>query len=432
MYHSNQHPRRTVIWSIRLLSGLLFGIPALHAEVPEATQQYALKDLLTAAIAHSPELEAQHAAVELGKIKESDIPWWDTPEIRFGYGRDTNVSSEYRSSEYPNHEYDASVRVYPHNPWERKATRLKLQSETRLSELTLQANEQALSNAIKATYWEFSYLSAEAELQEQMVTIYQKQAKGTEKLLQNGQITLSQSLPAKMKQMDASLRMNEYKSQLAQLRDELAQLTGVKAQFIRPAKTHDLSAASFDLPYTTWLQAAMEHRIELKQYDDSIQHTQAELKELRAKNLPWIKHLQANYEVSNDYGAQDAAGVEIAITLPFFVSDSGAKQAALVSLSSQRRQRSAYAGQIRSEVHALVNQFRNLQEAWTAVQDGMGPLREELAKSIEQMQAQQLESSPNYWEAQLALLNISKQELELKHHYQALRLQAALILGETR
>jgi outer membrane protein TolC len=430
VYYSINNRRNTAILSISFIIVLLFWIQDLNAESPHAPAMYALSDLLAAAQAHSPDLESLQNAVAQQQIKESELPWWDSPEVRMGYGRDAQVSSEYRSNDSPNHEYDVALRVYPRNPWERSATLTKLRSETRLSELALQARTQEINAAIQGIYWELSYQCAQAALQEQRLTLYQDQANAMETLLQSGQINLSQSLPAKMKQIDASLRVDAYASDISRLRDQLSQLTGVNAAEIQVADMQTLSADSFDLAMETWLQRAMENRIELKQYDDAIRHSQAELKELRAKNLPWIKHLQANYEVNNDYGDQDAAGIEIAITLPFFASDHGAQQSNLSSLSSQRRQRSAYAGQIRAEVHGLVNQFNHLQQAWSSQERNMPPLVDDLEESIVSMQTQNLQATRNYRDALLTLLEISRTELEMARTYQELALKAERILGE--
>jgi outer membrane protein TolC len=389
-----------------------------------------LNQLITAAKKNNPELESLRGEVKAGQIREASIPWWDTPEVRIGYGRDSNVSSEFKSNEAPNHDYDAKFRIYPKSPWEREATRQKLQSESHMNSLRVRQREQELTQAIKAYYWDFSYLSAEATLHKQLLTIYQNQARSMETLLKNGQITLSQNLPAKMKQLDANLRMDDYNSALAELRSQLTKLTGIEQKFIHPANMPKLNTAAFNFPYERWIQRALENRIELKQYDDHIIYTQAELKELHAQNLPWIKHLQINYEVHNDYGDQDSAGIEIAITLPFFTSDDGAQKAALSTLSTQYRQRGFYVNRIRSEVSALVSQFLALQEDWASLQQHMTPLKVDLEESIELMQKQNLQFTRNYWEAQVALLEISKKELKMAHHYQELRLQAEIVLGE--
>jgi outer membrane protein TolC len=430
MYHSKKNPRKGAAMLANIVCLLLLANTA-SAAVPAIDAAYDLNQLIAAAKTHSPELESLRSQVEVGLVKEANIPWWDTPEVRLGYGRDSNVSSDLRSSEYPNHDYDAAVRVYPKSPWERKATLKKLQSESHLNSLMVQQSEQELTHAIKACYWNFSYLTAEAALHKQLLAIYEDQAQGMETLLKNGQITLSQNLPVKMKQLDANLRMDDYNNALSGLRHQLVQLTGVQLSFIRAANTRKLNAADFDLAYETWIQYALENRIELKQYDDGITHTQAELDELHAQNLPWIKHLQANYEVRNDYGDQDSAGIEIAITLPFLTSDGGAKRAALTTLSSQHRQRGYSAGRIRSEVRALVNQFHALKEDWISLQQNMAPLTVDLKESIKLMQQQHLQSTRNYWDAQIALLEISKKELEIAHSYQDLLLKAEQVLGES-
>ncbi|HAV14451.1 MAG TPA: hypothetical protein DCX06_13320 [Opitutae bacterium] len=395
------------------------------------TASHDLGQLIASAIQNYPDLEALRGRMQVGIAKEGDLSWWDSPEMRLGYGRDTNVDSKFESSEHPNHQYDASLRVFPRNPWERRATHQKFQSETHLNDLALQMGEQQLTAQVKDSYWELTYLSAEAAMHEEVLSIYKEQGEGMQTLLDNGQITVSQSLPSQMKQLDAVLEMDAYQRAISNKLNELALLSGVEKTLIRSSQPRQLTQGAFIFAYDSWEQRALDHRLELKNGKGALAYTEAELKVLRAKDLPWVKHLAAGYRARNDYGDRDSAAVEVAIDLPFFVSDNGAKAAAQSTLNSQRRQLAQNIAMIRAEVRSLADQFRSLKKEWSAMDSDIVPLMDALSESIKLMKQQQALSNRNYWDARIALLELSKKKLQMAHSYQKLLLKAERVLGQS-
>lgn len=417
--------------AITLFGATLLSSSAYANEAHDEGRGSQLERLIDAALERSPDLEALRDNVESVQTQEGALTWWDTPEVRMGYGRDANVSREFKSSAAPNHEYGVALRVFPRSPWERAAARQKLKSESQLHSHSLEMSERALAIEVKSSYWESSYLSAVTKLHQQVVDIYDAQSEGMDALLENGQVTISQSLPAKMKQLDAMLTMDGYQSELAGELNHLARLTGVDVGAIRVGMLKGLDASDFNLPYDAWDKVALDSRADLGQMEVAVAYTQAELKELRAKNLPWIKHIQADYEVRNDYGDRDSAGVQIAVDLPFFASDGGAKKMATATLQSQRRQQAQAIEVIRAEVRALVAQFRSLENEWQQMKTKIGPMMDGLRESIELMKEQQAQSNRNYWDAQIALLELSKKKLMIAHRYQKLLLEAERVLGDS-
>lgn len=388
-----------------------------------------LPRLIHAALAKSPELEALRGELEAVKAKQSDLSWWDVPEVRMGYGRDARVSSDFQSDQDPNHEYDAALRIFPRNPWERKAAGLKLQSEYGLGQKSLGLNEQLIVLNVKDLYSDYNYHVAELAVQKQVAAIYESQSKAMEALLESGQASISQSLPVQMKVLDATFDLNDSERSVAMALNELVRMTGLDKRFIRANTLKPLDESAFNFPYSEWESIALNARIELAEIDHAMDYTQAELKHLRAENMPWIKHLQANYEVRNDYGDRDSAGVQIAISLPFFASDNGAKQAAMLTLKSQQQQRTQKTNIVRAEVRALIDQFESLKAEWSQLNTTVLPLMKSLGESIKAMEAQNAQSNRNYWDAQIAMLELSKKTLKLLHEYQKLLNQAERVLG---
>lgn len=389
-----------------------------------------LAHLIEKALERSPEIELMQGQAESIRAEEAHLSIWENPEIRLGYGRDVNTSSELRSSRYPSHEYDATLRIFPKNPWELRAHRDKLQSATRLAELTQQDTANTISTDIKMLYWKFCYNQSLAELYATLLSMREQQNRGMEALLESGQVTLEQSLPAKMRQIESALEFEAVKQHERELLGELSRLTGVDKAAIRGQKVEAVSASSFDLPTESWQTLAVENRLEMDQRDSEIEYTKADLRMIEASDMLWFEHIQGNYQIRSDYGDRDSFGVEVAFSLPFFSTRDGRKEMASALLTSQQRARFYEMKMIESEVTNLVDAFNDLEKHWSTHHREMTPMINTLRTSLEQIEQSGVQQTQSYWNAKIGLVELEIATLELSWRYLQLRLLAESVIGQ--
>jgi outer membrane protein TolC len=411
------------------LAGLLF-VNASFAEAASHVRPHGLEQLVEAAIDESQLMEASRGRSAVLRERSEHLSHWDDPEMRLGYGRDVNVDSELKSSRYPRHEYDASLRVFPRNPWEVRARKGKIEAEQDEVQLRMQVQTQQLCREVEELYWDASYTKAEREVQAALVEIKQAQAKGVQTLLKNGQVTLDESLPIQMEQLDSAMERDALEQELQNLLGQLSRLTGVAAGQIRLDPTHAIPTNAFDLPYDAWKQRAVENRLELAIFNAKIDYSKAALKEVRASDIPWIKHIEGGYQVVNDYGDRDSYGVQIAFSIPWFTDRDGGLASVKAELNSQHRQRMLSRKQIEAEVNSLVERFRFQQAQWQRYQSEIRPMADVLRETVKNLEAGQRLSNPSYWNAKSALLELEFKELRLSKRYLKLLLQAEAVLGE--
>lgn len=409
-------------------AGLLFA-NANFAEDASHVRLHGLEQLLEAAIGQSQSLEAIRGKSAVLRERSNHLSHWDDPEVRLGYGRDVNVGSDLKTSRYPRHEYDASLRIFPRNPWEVSARKGKIEAKQAEVQLRMEVQTKQLRREVEELYWDASYTQAEREAQAALVEIKQAQAKGVQTLLQNGQVTLDESLPIQMEQLESVLEMDALEQELHSLMGQLSRLTGVAAEQIHLVPAPAIPADAFDLPYDTWKQRAVKNRLELAIFNAKIDYSKAALKEAHASDIPWIKHIEGGYQVVNDYGDRDSYAVQIAISIPWFTDRDGGLASAQAELNSQHRQKMLSRKQIEAEVSRLVKRFRFEYTQWQRYQSEIRPMADILRETVRNLEAGQRSSSPSYWNTKSALLELEFKELRLSKRYLKLRLQAEAVLG---
>ena len=397
---------------------------------PVVGAEHEIEQLIQGALLRSPALEMVEGEAKSVKAEESHLSHWEDPEMRLGYGRDTNVSSQLRSSRYPSHAYDASLRLFPKNPWEVRAVRKKLRAESRLVELSKQDVSAELSAEVRSLYWDFCYTRANATLLQQFVAIRKEQNEGMEILLNSGQVTLEQHLAAQMKQINTVMKLEALKQNEREMLGELSRLTGVEKAAIRVSEPSRISEDAFQFPFQQWKALALKNRLELNQYDAEIAHAKAEIEAIKAGDILWVKHIEGSYLVRNDYGDRDSYGVEVAFSIPLFSPRDGRKEMAAATLNSQERARFYGVKIIEVEVSNLIDDFIAMEAQWSAHTSGMAPMVDTLRSSVEAMEEQGNNHNRSYWDAKVGLLELEMNELQYAWQYQKLQLLAASVLGE--
>jgi outer membrane protein TolC len=210
---------------------------------------------------------------------------------------------------------------------------------------------------------------------------------------------------------------------------QLALLAGVPKETIQLQAPPAMTAEAFQLPFESWKQQAIENRLELDIHDTNIEYIRAEIQAIKATEIPWLKHIQANYRVLNDYGDRDGAGVEIAFSLPFFTGNDGKEKAAYATLNSQQKQRFHTIKMIEVETSNLVDEFKALEQQWNNHRDAIGPMADELRESVDRMAEQNRQSTNAYWDTRIALFELESKELQMMHLYQQLLLKSKATLG---
>ncbi|MEM6884991.1 MAG: TolC family protein [Verrucomicrobiota bacterium] len=410
-------------------SAATFVVMMLCVISPAGAAQYSVSDLVNLAQSHSPELSLLQGRLQAAQARHTNVSNWDSPELRMGYGREANTLNRFRNSEYPNHQYDASLRIFPRNPWAVGATKQRLASETEMIRLTQTEATHQLRLTVEALYWDLCYTYAEKQIKKQLVDIRKAQSKNTETLLESGQVSLEESLPAKLRLLDSIMELDTVHQREQELLAELGKLTGVSKDKILVEAPQPLSNADFKLPFDTWTALALKNRMELDLYTSSVELAEAELKEVRIADYPWVKHIQAGYEVRNDVGDRDSAGVQVAISLPMFGGRDGDKEVATATLNSQYRQREQAIKMIESEIRHLIGQFQTLEQQWIIHHTEMAPMVNELRDSIATIKEQAGENSDSYWAARIAIAELEAKELHMLSTYQQLYLKTNAALG---
>lgn len=407
----------------------LRSILLLSCALPLAGWSMTLDQLVDSALEEHPDLELSRGSLEAGRIQESSLPWWDAPELRVGYGRDSSVSRDFRSETYPDHDYEAAIRVFPKNPWERKAEKRRLQSENGLLELSLSEGEQVIATRVKALYWECAYLRAELALRKQLLDVLKEQEARQQALLESGQITVGQSLPSRMNRLELDMEVESLERAIKGATAELAATCAVDSSEIDLVTPQPLTAADFSMPYDTWKLKALGQRADVQRYGMQIEGAQAELQTIKARDIPWIKHVQANYSVRNDFGDEDSASIGIAIDLPFFASDGGEKRIAKSMLETHHRQASQVRKIAEHEVKALIAEFKASERQWQIQGEQLQTMQQELSTAIDTMESQGNHANESYWDARVSQLKLQMKQLELSQGFQDLLLKAESVLG---
>lgn len=388
-----------------------------------------LDELVEAALQQHPDLETQRGNLEAGYILESNLPWWDAPEIRLGYGRDSKVSEVFRSDSYPQHEYEAALRVFPRNPWERHAERRRLQSENDILELSLNEQEGLVASQVKELYWSLVYLDSELSIKRQLLDVLVEQEQRQAKLLESGQITVAQSLSSKMNRLELAMELDSNERSAAELAANLGVLCAIEAGQIEFAEPLALTEASFDLPYASWQSIALNQSANVRIPHSQAELANAEMKLLKAREIPWVKHIQANYNVQNDFGDEDSASVQIAINLPFFGNDGGEKRVASNRIDTYSRQASQARKMTEMEVQALVQEFQNFEQSWHSHGKQLSQMQRELSDAIEKMDSGGSHANESFWDSKVSLLQLQLKELQLSKSYLNLLMKAETVVG---
>lgn len=305
----------------------------------------------------------------------------------------------------------------------------QLRSGTRLLQLDLDEQQQQIAAEVKWLYWEGSYLRLQMELQSQLLTIQEQSVARGRALLGSGQITLGQSLSSKLDYMDLSLAQEALQAEIDEIDRQLQALCGVAPETIEFATARPLTESDFDFAYEDWAVRALESRADVLRYGELQVNAKAELDTIEARRIPWLKHVQTHYRVTNSFGAEDAAGIEVAIELPFFSSDAGEKRAANQLLQSYRAQAGQGRRSVELQVASLIEAFHGLKRQWRARAPQLERMSDELETVIETMEAQGSVVNENYWDARIALIELDLRELEQQRSYQALLLRAEHVVG---
>ncbi len=419
--------------SIRSIA-LLFLFVSTAIAVPEVKPKIEssidLDDLITAAIESNPSIELGQTLLESGQISERSLSWWNAPEVRLGYGRDVSVFDRNRSTSYPNHDYDTSLRIFPKSPWEHEAQRLKLGASNRLQELSNKETKLGIAQGITELYWETCYVHAEYQLRSELYGIYQKQVAAMDQLLQGRHITVGESLPAKMKLLDTGIEVEAQKREFKDLLSKLATFCNLDMNAIEMQQIPVIDDRSFDLPYSSWLSSAISLRTDITRNELLIEDAQADLAKIKASRKLWIKHIEAGYGAENNFGTQDSASIEVAFELPFLVSDGGQKQIATNMVQTYRRQEEFSRKIIEQEVSALISEFKSLEQQWQMQGVQVRSMQTELTQAINKMKTQGNQANRNYWDALTTLIELQLKELELNYNYKLIRVKASRILGK--
>lgn len=401
----------------------------LACALPFAGGAITLDQLVDAALQEHPDLQLSRGTLEAGRIQASSLPWWEAPELRVGYGRDSKVANDFRSETYPDHEYEAAFRVFPKNPWERKAEGKRMESENGLLELSLSEGEQAIATRVKTLYWKCAYLRVELALEKQLLEVLTEQEERQKTLLESGQITVGQSLPSRMNRLELAMEVESLQRVIEGVSFELAAICAVDSSVIDLIEPKTLTASDFSLPYGSWKMKALNHRTDVERYGLQIEGVQAELQTIKAREIPWIKHVQANYSVRNDFGDEDSASIGIAIDFPFFVSDGGEKRIAKSMLETHYLQAAQVRKIAEHEVKALIAEFKASQRQWQTQGQELQSMQLELSAVIDKMESQGNYANESYWDARISQVKLQLKQLELSQNFQDLLLKAESVLG---
>lgn len=401
----------------------------LSCAAPLASWAITLDQLVESALQQHPDLEFARGSLEAGRIQESSLPWWDAPELRVAYGRDSSVTNSLKSETYPDHDYAAGLRVFPKNPWERKAEQRLLSSQNGLLELSLSEGEWAVATGVKERYWKCAYLRAELDLEKQLLEVLKEQEARQQALLDSGQITVGQSLPSRINRLELAMEVESSQSEFEVASAELAAICGVDSSEIELSAPKHLTASDYSLPYETWGMKALGERADVQRYGMQVEGAQAELETIKAREIPWIKHVQANYRVRNDFGDEDSASIGIAIDLPFFASDGGEKRIASSMLETHHRQAFQVRKIAEHEVKALIAEFKASERQWQIQGEQLQSMQQELTAAIDTMESQGNHANESYWDARVSQLKLQLKQLELSQSFQRLLLKAERVLG---
>ncbi|MGJ8640863.1 MAG: TolC family protein [Opitutaceae bacterium] len=401
-----------------------------NVTLAQSSDKVSLEQLIESAIAVDPILSLERSALEEAKITASNLPWWGTPEMRLGYGRDAKVSDLNRSSTYPDQDYEVSLRVFPKSPWQRRAQIKKLQASGQLQEQSVKVAESAISHAVATRYWDACQNATRLKLSSQLEAIYSQQLDGMQALLESGQTTLGQSLSIKMKLLDLQLKNQSLQQTQTEHLSYLGALSNADAATIQLTELDHLQAGAFNFEYSSWLDTAVAGRTEIAQSKLLTESAKADLEAVKLQRVPWIKHIQADYQIENQYGDQDSMGVQIAFDLPFFSSDGGEKLIATNKVKAYRQNEQLERQILSQEVKALIDQFKALQGQWQQQGRQIESMRSELADAISRMESQGNQGNRNYWDARIANLELSLRQLDLDYTYKKLWLHATKVLGQ--
>jgi outer membrane protein TolC len=311
---------------------------------------------------------------------------------------------------------------------ERKALN-KLQSiQIQLQDVVRRETQGKVLQLVYLLYWEACGIDAELELRKEINRLYEKKSAGLQLLLDQGQISLAQSLPKQMKQIELSIVLDELTAQRDEAVEDLAALCGVEPAAILLEIPPELSEASFSLPFKTWKQLAPKSRTDLNKSALQVEEAQVARELVSADRMVWIDHLQTGYEVSNAPGDRDQASLQIALRLPFLVSDQGEKIRAVKNVQAYRAQNELKRQLVNREVEGLIKTFRSLHRRWQVQAASIHAIDKELASAISKMEKQGASLDAASLDAQIARVELKLKSLQLRADYQRLRLKADTIL----
>lgn len=242
---------------------------------------------------------------------------------------------EHPNSLYPDEAYTVQMIFFIPNPWQMKAQAARMRGERNLSEARMRAEIRQITSSVNERYDELQYWHLWNMQDEKLLQLMERNVTETEKLAE--QFQGLQQLPgvpsffdpaevprARIEVIKAQEEVFDSVRRGGEVRLELAQLAGLqdpgritlRNQVV--LKRVDLSGVDL----ATLVELAKANRPEFHELQARQDIARAELREVRARRLPWFEDVRLGYSrnIMDGYRDQDEFRAMLTFRLPLISS----------------------------------------------------------------------------------------------------------------
>lgn len=409
-------------WAAFLLSAIAIALAAnpLCADdtVAERTDLPTLVELV---IRNDPALEALRRAIAAADFEIAGSARGRSPEIRVRYGQTSdNEGSGTSTTEDESSQYTVQLRLFPRNPWIKRAEVNRELALKDHAEMVLNAALQRAALSVAREHREIQFMLAELQRMRRLETLLRSD------LLQLADMKKAKSIAAAdyhKRHAEALVylsRISELKRNILDANARLKTRAGL-GEDARIAYAGSLSPPRVDFdaldPSRLVELARPRHQglLSLRSEQSSIR---SEISAERAAAVPWLSFVSADYGVDDAANGQtrDEWSVYAGIELPVGVWLDGASRRALnARLRSARRQELLTEHQLALVIGDMCRALAAAQSEWASFADKTRSARRNVEQQMAKIDDDDLAAHRTRISLSASLLAMDMRRLELAH-----------------
>jgi len=337
-------------------------VPVSEPMVPDDPERgWTMEQVVRMAQARDPALAVARAEIAAALARQRDASRPEDPQLRGGAARNRRSGTRSQlpyTDRYA--EYDLALRLFPANPWERRAETRRLTAELEAARGMLHLAEEQVGLAVREDVLLLQEAEADLARLDRLLALRARRFSLLQEQSAHGRVTRAEVVQAAGVQLEMMQAREARERERDRLRRRLASRIGL-AHVSVPLPPDDAVEAQGEALLERAAALRLD-RAEIEVLTWQVQAADAGVDAQRALRRPWVSHVQAGFGVDDRAGRNDDWSIQAGVTLPWF---------------SRNDQRAAAASAERDAVEARLREAR--ERAVQEIEEASVTLREALA-----------------------------------------------------